>query len=73
MVQLLLAVASGAHLMTPAWVTASLEAGHWLSEQPFLSKVSLLALLHITLPIYPIRYGRQVGGNRLCILSTSTE
>ena len=37
--QLLLAVASGAYLMTPAWVTASLEAGHWLPEQTYLSNV----------------------------------
>lgn len=39
MVQVLLAVASGAYLMTPAWVTASLEAGRWLPEQQFLSTV----------------------------------
>lgn len=39
LLQLLLAVASGAYLMTPAWVTASLEAGYWLPEQPFLSTV----------------------------------
>ena len=38
--QVLLAVAQGAFIMTPEWVTASLEAGHWLPEDGFISKVT---------------------------------
>ena len=33
--QVLLAVAAGAWLMTPEWVAASLQAGHWLPEAPY--------------------------------------
>jgi hypothetical protein len=43
--QVLLAVANGAWLLTPEWVTASLEAGHWLPEPPFEAKVACLACL----------------------------
>ena len=39
-VQVLLAVAQGAFIMTPEWVTASLEAGRWLPEEKYLSNVS---------------------------------
>jgi hypothetical protein len=41
-VQVLLAVAHGAFILTPEWVTASLEAGRWLPEKAFLSRVSLM-------------------------------
>lgn len=37
--KLLLAVANGALLMSPEWVTASIEAGHWLPEGPYLADV----------------------------------
>lgn len=39
LLQVLLAIAAGAVLVTPEWLTASLEAGEWLPEEPFLSKV----------------------------------
>jgi len=35
----LLAIAAGAVLVTPDWLTASLEAGEWLPEAPFLAQV----------------------------------
>ena len=38
--QVLLAVAQGAFILSPEWVTASLEAGRWLPEAAFASKVS---------------------------------
>ena len=38
-VQVLLAVAAGAWLLTPEWVDASLQAGHWLPEAPFQAQV----------------------------------
>ena len=34
-IKVLLAAANGAHLLTPEYVTASLEAGEWLEETPF--------------------------------------
>jgi len=37
--QVLLAVAQGAFILTPEWVTASLEAGRWLPEAKFISEV----------------------------------
>ena len=37
--QVLLAIANGAWLLTPEWVTASLHAGAWLPEGPFQSQV----------------------------------
>lgn len=37
--QVLLAIAAGAMLVTPDWLTASLEAGEWLPEAPFLAQV----------------------------------
>ena len=37
--QVLLAITAGALLVTPEWLTASLEAGEWLPEEPFLAKV----------------------------------
>ncbi len=37
--QVLLAIAQGAFILTPEWVTASLEAGRWLPEAKFISKV----------------------------------
>ena len=43
--QVLLAVANGAWLLTPEWVTASLEAGQWLPEPPFEAKVADPAVL----------------------------
>ncbi len=39
MLQVLLAIAAGAVLVTPDWLTASLEAGEWLPEAPFLAQV----------------------------------
>ena len=39
--QVLLAVANGAWLLSPEWVTASLEAGQWLPEQPFEAQVRI--------------------------------
>ena len=38
--KLMLAVANGAWLVSPQWVTASLEAGRWLPESQFPAKVS---------------------------------
>ena len=38
--QVLLAIAAGAVLVTPEWLTSSLEAGEWLPEAPFLAQVS---------------------------------
>lgn len=38
-VQVLLAIAAGAMLVTPEWLTASVEAGEWLPEEPFLAQV----------------------------------
>ncbi len=35
---MLLAVAAGAWLLAPEWVCASLEAGHWLPEAPFVAQ-----------------------------------
>ena len=37
--QVLLAIACGAFLMTPEWITASLAAGVWLPEHSYLSNV----------------------------------
>lgn len=37
--KLMLAVANGAWLLSPQWVTASLEAGRWLPESQFSAKV----------------------------------
>ena len=39
LMQVLLAVAQGAWLVSPEWVSASLEAGRWLPEQPFEAQV----------------------------------
>ncbi|KAL0035929.1 hypothetical protein WJX77_008231 [Trebouxia sp. C0004] len=36
--KVLLAIAAGAVLVTPDWLTASLEAGEWLPEAPFLAQ-----------------------------------
>ncbi len=36
-VKVLLAIANGAHLLRPEWVTASREAGSWLPEAEYLS------------------------------------
>ncbi|KAK9845443.1 hypothetical protein WJX81_006533 [Elliptochloris bilobata] len=41
--KVLLAVAAGAWLLAPEWVAASLEAGHWLPEAPFLAQVPFAA------------------------------
>ena len=41
-VQVLLAIAAGAVLVTPEWLTASVEAGEWLPEEPFLAQVCCL-------------------------------
>lgn len=38
--QVLMAITNGAWLLTPAWLTASLEAGCWLPESPFVSQAS---------------------------------
>lgn len=35
----MLAVANGAILLDPEWITASLEAGRWVAEEPYKSKV----------------------------------
>ena len=37
--KLLLGVAEGAHLMSPAWVTDSLTAGQWLPEADYVAQV----------------------------------
>ena len=37
--QVLLAIASGAWLLDPSWVQASLQAGAWLPEAPFAAQV----------------------------------
>ena len=37
--QVLLAIAAGAMLVTPEWLTASMEAGDWLPEEPYLAQV----------------------------------
>lgn len=42
-VQVLLAIAAGAVLVTPEWLTASVEAGEWLPEEPFLPQVCCLS------------------------------
>jgi hypothetical protein len=39
--QVMLAVARGAWLLSPAWLTASLEAGRWQDEQDFQAEVIL--------------------------------
>ena len=44
-VQVLLAIATGAKLVTPDWLTASMEAGDWLPEEPYLAQVSPAAVL----------------------------
>lgn len=36
--KLLLAVANGAHILSPEWLTASREAGRWLPEADFVAK-----------------------------------
>lgn len=41
--QVLLAIAAGALLVTPEWLTASVEAGEWLPEEPFLAQVCCIA------------------------------
>lgn len=43
--KLMLAVAAGAWLVSPQWVTASLEAGRWLPESQFPAKVFSLGLI----------------------------
>lgn len=42
--KLMLAVANGAWLVSPQWVTASLEAGRWLPESQFPAKVGAWAV-----------------------------
>ncbi|KAG7671975.1 putative Microcephalin [Nannochloris sp. 'desiccata'] len=39
----MLAVANGAILLDPEWITASLEAGKWVAEGPYKSKVRFAA------------------------------
>ncbi len=39
LLQLLLAVANGAHILSPEWLTASREAGRWLPEADFIADV----------------------------------
>ena len=39
--QVLLAVANGAWLVQPSWLTASMEAGHWADEQSHCAQVHL--------------------------------
>ncbi|KAL4430735.1 hypothetical protein ABPG75_005991 [Micractinium tetrahymenae] len=41
--KLMLAVANGAWLLSPQWVTASVEAGRWLPESQFSAKVRFQA------------------------------
>ncbi|KAL3133363.1 hypothetical protein ABBQ38_007235 [Trebouxia sp. C0009 RCD-2024] len=36
--KVLLAIAAGAVLVTPEWLTTSVEAGEWLPEEPFLAQ-----------------------------------
>lgn len=35
----MLAILNGAHLLSPEWVTASIEAGYWLPETNFMADV----------------------------------
>lgn len=37
-IKALLGIVNGAVFLDPAWITASLEAGTWVSEEPFISK-----------------------------------
>lgn len=41
--QLMLAIANGAYILQPSFVTASREAGRWLSENDFLSTAEFVA------------------------------
>lgn len=41
--QVLLAIASGAWLLDPSYVQASLQAGAWLPEAPYAAKVQGLS------------------------------
>ena len=40
--QVLLAIASGAWLLSPSWVEASMQAGAWLPEIPYTAEVNHL-------------------------------
>jgi len=42
--KVLLAIANGAHMVTPQWITASLAAGHWLPEADFRASVRFEAV-----------------------------
>jgi hypothetical protein len=58
--KLLVAIAHGAWVLTPAWCMASLEAGRWLPEEPYESlefpgarrsrQVCRCVWLHLLLP-----------------------
>ncbi len=41
--QLMLAIANGAFILQPSWVTASREAGRWLPEEEFASTAEFVA------------------------------
>ena len=51
--QVLLAVAAGAWLLTPEWVDASLQAGHWLPEAPFQAQVRTLLCVAVLFCMLP--------------------
>lgn len=40
--QVMLAVTNGAHILSPEWLSASREAGHWLPEADFAVEVPCL-------------------------------
>lgn len=57
--KLLLAVAHGAHLLSPSWLTASQAAGQWLPPAPFTAQVSTFPSLDPSLPyVNHCRLGR---------------
>lgn len=45
--KLLLAVAHGAHLLSPSWLTNSQAAGQWLPTAPFTAQVATFILMAI--------------------------
>lgn len=60
-VQVLLAIAAGAVLVTPEWLTASVEAGEWLPEEPFLAQVCGLSCIPHSF-MHTCRHGQNDAG-----------
>lgn len=58
--QLMLAIANGAYILDPAFVTASREVGHWLPEEDFESTAEFIA-----------KDGRKVGKIHTFLLQIS--